>query len=319
MLLILEPSLVERAVFEFVRREAGLTPRYHAEFAACHVETDADARDAAFRAMHERWFERLGLRARLMDEVARFPRVRDGVARVAVADARGRGRQSVELFGRAGAYTVAVAVSPLLLLEAETFRRWIRSELLRVDDMLDPTFEFDVRLQLGDGAAGLTQRLRDRYALLWAISVDARLSESDAAPDELRRRRVDELARAFSLPLSSAQAVFAQLWSEARVQRPSHPALVARVHDGWPDVAAPMDASACDPAPVPGAPCPLCRFPTHDWMRPADLPGAVAREIRSDFPAWRPTDGVCGRCAELYRGRVVANPSGVVDKLEAVG
>src|SRR3970282_2499969 len=74
----------------------------------------------------------------------------------------------------------------------------------------------------------------------------------------------------------------------------THPlALAAWV--GW--AAEPEGGSA----PPPGAPCPLCGFPTYAWAPAIDF--LVEQLIQEDFPAWRRRDGACARCVEGYAVR----------------
>jgi hypothetical protein len=47
--------------------------------------------------------------------------------------------------------------------------------------------------------------------------------------------------------------------------------------------------------------CPLCRLPTHVLERgPAGLARDVLHAIERDHPGWRPEQGRCARCAEVY-------------------
>jgi hypothetical protein len=64
----------------------------------------------------------------------------------------------------------------------------------------------------------------------------------------------------------------------------------------------------CDPrqlqsglGPRPGAPCPLCGFPTFAWAAETGLAGPTASAIRSEFPLWTIAQGACARCADIYR------------------
>src|SRR5262249_1660364 len=64
----------------------------------------------------------------------------------------------------------------------------------------------------------------------------------------------------------------------------------------------------CDPRqrrtstdPRPGAPCPLCGFPTFAWASLASLAESTASAIRSEFPHWTLEQGACARCVQIYR------------------
>jgi hypothetical protein len=56
---------------------------------------------------------------------------------------------------------------------------------------------------------------------------------------------------------------------------------------------------------MPGAPCPVCAFPTHAW-RAGAVAEEIARAIREDAPAWSPESGLCERCADVYELRTGA-------------
>jgi hypothetical protein len=54
-----------------------------------------------------------------------------------------------------------------------------------------------------------------------------------------------------------------------------------------------------------GSPCPLCKFPTYNWV---DDPESICDEmvieaIQIDFPDWESKDGGCDRCIEVYELR----------------
>ena len=54
-----------------------------------------------------------------------------------------------------------------------------------------------------------------------------------------------------------------------------------------------------------GSPCPLCKFPTYNWV---DDPESICDEmvieaIQIDFPDWESRDGGCDRCIEVYELR----------------
>jgi len=56
---------------------------------------------------------------------------------------------------------------------------------------------------------------------------------------------------------------------------------------------------------LPGSPCPLCKFPTYNWV---DDPESICDEmvieaIQIDFPDWESKDGACDRCVEVYELR----------------
>src|SRR5262245_51503568 len=144
MFLAVQPNLAERAVFEAVRNDATIRPHYERQFADCFEHREGRARDEAFSALHDRWFNELGFRDRIVQLVREFPNFHDHVERMTVIQSRGPRAQTVELFGAAGRFTVAMAVAPAVLVDPIAFAAWARHEFMHVDDMLDPAFGFDL-------------------------------------------------------------------------------------------------------------------------------------------------------------------------------
>jgi hypothetical protein len=301
----IEPSLLERAVFQAVRAEPATQDEYQRAFSTCYREPPGDRREQAFADLHERWFDRLGLRRRVLDRVKVFRHVDVEIRRLVVADAKSRSRASVELFGKPGGHALVIAVTPSLLLDAPAFDYWVRFELQHIDDMLDPDFAYDKDALPAGSSAVVDARTRDRFALLWAIAIDARLAALPTAPSGLRDRRRGELIRAFGWPDSSAaDSAMDRLWPRGgRSMRPNHAALIAWASDGMPGFAETTSPQPTTATPAGGAACPLCRFPTFDWADSAALNEQTLPLIYADFPAWNSGEGLCGRCAELYRGR----------------
>jgi hypothetical protein len=51
---------------------------------------------------------------------------------------------------------------------------------------------------------------------------------------------------------------------------------------------------------LPGAPCPLCKFPTFAWAEMEKLAPATVVAIQKHFPRWDDSHGACARCVEIY-------------------
>ncbi len=305
MLIVVQPELAEHAVFATVRRDGSMAVAYQHEFARCHQEQGGERRDEAFRLLHHRWFEQLGFRRELCDLAAEFRFMSEQASRIVVREATGRATQSVELFGVPGRYTVGMTVAVATLLDPPAFSYFARHEFMHIDDMLDPVFDYndDVRPRaVGRAAENL---FRDRFAVLWGISCDARLESAGLMPEAVRSRRRDEFVRTFQIADNPAtSASFDTLWETYRRTRPAHPELVDRATRG---LAHENDATARTPPSVPGSPCSICSFSTFDWAD-SDRVAAVAAAVSKDFPAWSADLGLCGRCAELYVARLRSRP-----------
>jgi hypothetical protein len=306
MIFAIQPSLIERLVFDAVRNDAERSRRYHRAFARCHEEPTEESRDRAFAALHETWFAELGFRGVMDALIARTTRVRHAVSRFMLTLAPGRGGQSVELFGAPGRYSVVMSVAPVLFRDEAAFCYWARHELMHVDDMLDPAFEYDIAHRPTGATPTARDLVRERYALMWGICIDARLDLAGHLPENVKPRRQDELARAFGTPPHDVvERVFQSLWNQFAAARPSHPVLMHMARMGLPELRSP-DTAWQPERQAPGTPCPACRFPTFDWADREQL-DALAGAVQADRAEWTVSDGLCGRCAELYRSRLPRN------------
>jgi hypothetical protein len=300
-----QPKLVERVVFEAARRDVTLQRQYERQYADCYGHLDGAQRDQAFAALHEKWFTELSFRDLLTSQVASFPFVSRLVDRLMVTQAPGARAQTVELFGTLGHYTVVMAVAPATLLENVAFRYWARHELMHVDDMLNPDFGFDLAKRPGNGPMASRDLSRDRYATLWAIAVDARLEKEKMLPDGVREKRCSELTRAFGYKdPDEAARVFENFWNGSQSVPTTHPLLLQWSNEGLPgsDLSSQPGGRNSNRA---GLPCPLCGFPTFEWMEESNTDSEWVRLIEKDYPQWTCEQGLCARCAEVYRTCVV--------------
>jgi hypothetical protein len=271
MNLVFDNDLLEGAVFLAANRApALLAARFHRARTKLY-ELPADERDDAFSDFNREWFRDFGLEDRLLKQAK--PLSADTLLfRKAIS----RKDEGAELFVRPDARNVAVALRCERLFEPD-FEPWLAHELTHISDMLDPTFAYEPEIHLPDAPPAELDLLRERYRVLWDVTIDGRLHRNKPA-------RLAEFQKV--LPGSDA---FERLWS----RRPSHPELVALAKS----VLARAERT-------PGAPCPLCKFPTFVW---ADAPPVEA--IGRDFPRWLPAHGCCARCAELYSMQPQAQPA----------
>jgi hypothetical protein len=189
---------------------------------------------------------------------------------------------------RGTAPTLAVKLTPGSLLDFDRIAPLLRSELLHVEDMLDPEFGYERELPSFEIDPVFEKLLRDRYRVLWDASVDGRLAGRGWLPEggEARRRR--EFLAAFSMLGTDVEKEFERFFDG---RRPTHGELLsfARSVEG-------RGAGRC----------PLCRFPTARLRGDEEpLDDQVVEAIRSDFPDFRPSKGICVQCADLYEARTV--------------
>ena len=305
--------LVEEAVLARARDlSPELSARFHHERDRIYETTDPDEREAAFRQLHGRWFQRLGLVTPFHRALGERPTLLSETGQCRIFPAISRRQEHADLLaapqpgpGRGdGDRCVVLRVRTESLLHAEELLGFLRRELLHVADMLDADFGYCRELPDSDLGPSFENLLLARYRVLWDTAIDGRLLRAgllDAGARELRRR---EFCRSFRMLGDRVDEQF-QRWFTCR--QPRHEEMVAFSRD-------PRAFGAQEPEGWPGW-CPICRLPSAE---PRVDPGRVSweaiREIREAHPGWKVEDGICPQCADLYQAR-----QGVADRPSAGG
>ena len=216
-----EPALIEATVLQCVGDRQDL----HAERDPLYVIADAEAREAAFVALHARWFQRLGCDRPLHEALAERPEVAGACGRCVVARAGSTRAEAADLLMAPPVRpTLLVRITPARLGVRERTLAFLRPELLHVADMLDPDFGYEPRLASTHDPALREGRRAERYRVLWDTYVDGRLVAGARAPATLRGERLAEFRQAFPELGQQAEAAF-QRFFDAR--RRTHAELVA--------------------------------------------------------------------------------------------
>ena len=285
-----DPRLVEAAVLVAVARR-GRDGEFHAERDALYRIAEPEPREAGFAALHARWFERLALDRPFGEALAERPAIAARCRRWLVARARGTRDEAADLLVAPSAPpTLLVRVTAETVATAERLTLLLRRELLHVADMLDPRFGYAPSLPEGLAGGARESVVRGNYRVLWDAYVDGRLARRGAVPPAARAERLLEFGRAFPHLGAGTAAAFERFFGAREL---THAELLAFAAGG--------------PAGAPLPRCRLCELPTRDFApAPEALAVEVLAAIARDFPSWRPADGLCGRCAELYASRVAA-------------
>ena len=297
MKLLFDEDLVEAVVFLCAsgrRPEVAALQirRFHFAREKLYSILDPDERNAAFFTLHLEWFREWQAEAVLRRATRDFPLLHTALDALAFRQARARNDEGAELFVNAREQRSAVvALHPGRFTSDESLRRFLHHELLHISDMVDPAFAYSPELGLSGMARANERLVRERYRLLWDITIDGRLQQRAWAPNASREERWAEFDRAFAFwPEEKRRETFEALWC---AKAPRHDALLALASD-------PRELRRAH-APVPGAPCPLCGFSTFAWTDASNLPVPIAAAIRADFPSWAAADGACARCADVYK------------------
>lgn len=287
--------------------------RFHRAREKCYAVLDPDERNAAFFRAHLDWFREWGLDEILIGAIERYPLLKQCVTSFAFRQAKGKNEEGAELFVRGDERNAVIAFRPERFADDAALIRFLHRELMHLHDMVDPAFGYSPFVRTA-GPSPTQQRIaRQRYRLLWEITIDARLSLNDE-----RERHQTLFDRAYSFWTDARRRdVFSELWRNCAPRHDHLLALAAdprdfaragtaavlpgsaRILPATPleehNLPLPQDASAA------GAPCPLCGFPTFHWAEPEAFTTNIVATLRQQFPNWQPSEGACSRCIETYQ------------------
>ncbi len=300
-----ESQLVEEVVFRTIHAERlprRLAVRIQRRRDQAYDLPPGDAQDDAFAAVALETFRGLDLDQVFRETLDELPLL-SALAEVRVRRARIRSEEHAELFVQDDESPdqpirrAAVWVFVSRFLEPEETRAFLRREFLHLSDMLDERFAY-CRDSIPQGRSSAWQNLfRDRYRLLWEISVAGRLERRGGLPAGSSEALRPTFERVFGgLASDRREEIFGQISTD---DQPAHAFFVECAgHDSG-------EAGGQGPdAFLAGGACPICRFPTFDWMEtPQSISPGVVKTIRESAPTWQPESGICSRCHELCEFR----------------
>lgn len=228
-----DPELVEEAVLlaEATAPRADVRA-FRQERNRIYDVADADEREACFRSLHLRWFGRLGLNRIIEQALTERPHIARRLPAGRVVRAVARSEEGADLVDQLipgeldPRPMLVLRVRPAALGEPDTLRDLLRHELMHVADMLDPFFGYQRTLPSSDNGPLHDNILRDRYRVLWDVTIDGRLVRAGMANDRARAVRWKEFATTFAMLGARCCDAFED-WFERR--QPTHQALVAFV------------------------------------------------------------------------------------------
>lgn len=268
-----EPRLVEETVLRALRGRAE-EAKFRAERDRLYEIADLEERDAAFRAFHAVWFERLGLGREINEAVQERPSVAANTTRCLVACASSDGDEGAELFVSPGKgadeaprRAVLIRLRPETLMFPDRLRFVLRHELTHIADMVDPGFGYEPRIPASNAGPSREPLLQERYRVLWDAFIDGRLARLGWASAGIRAERLHDFTRAFPMLRERTRKAFDRFFEGTSL---THADLVAFAAD--PE----RTLGRKQASPHPGGGCPLCGFPTHDFEpEPDRLPSRL--------------------------------------------
>ena len=190
--------------------------------------------------------------------------------------------------------------------EAQELDAFLIHELMHAKDMVDP--EFDYEDSFIPGNPSVKNLITARFRLLWNVYVDSRLERLGVVSVLSKQGRFREFDNFYrKIPEKQRKGIFEGLW---RTEMFTHEELLSMATDLDTLMSKYVDADELadeerDYIHLQGSPCPLCKFPTYNWV---DDPESICDEmvieaIQIDFPDWESKDGACDRCVEVYELR----------------
>lgn len=190
--------------------------------------------------------------------------------------------------------------------EAQELDAFLIHEFMHAKDMVDP--EFDYEDAFIPGNPSVKNMITARFRLLWNVYVDSRLDRMgiiSVLTKQARYREFDNFYR--KIPEKQRKGIFEGLW---KTETFTHEELLSMATDLDTLMSKYIDEADFgeeerDYIHLQGSPCPLCKFPTYNWV---DDPESICDEmvieaIMIDFPDWESKDGACDRCVEVYELR----------------
>lgn len=265
--------------------------RFHAGRERCYTVADPDERNAAFFKVHLDWFREWGLEQLLTGLLTEYPLLPGALNVLGFRQARTRNEEGAEMYVSADNIRNAMVALRMDRLERdEPLLRFLRHEFLHLHDMVDPAFGYSPHVHLPSNNQTQQRITRERYRLLWDITIDGRLTRAGHETVSRQEQHQALFARAFAFwPEVKRRQVFEAHWNG---QAPLHENILALAAD-------PRDLGRAQ-AHLPGGSCPLCGFPTFEWADANALPAPILGTLRAQFSHWLPDHGVCKRCVEIY-------------------
>jgi hypothetical protein len=308
--IVYDQQLVDDIVYKgLAKQEASgdltLYNEYHEKRDAIY-EMEEESRPRKFKELDHDFFIRLGCDVYMKELFDEYPDIKEKIESVHIRRATTRQNEGSNVVDEGR--KVIIRLYPEIFIEGvNEIRRVIRHELLHVSDMMNSKFEYDVNEEFSPSP--MEERImRDRYRLFWDISVDGRLVNKGLETTATREERKKEFDSFFSkIPESSRGLIFTKMWEAEEPM--THNMMVELSKDTNKVLALAAGSRSVDElveetkelGPLPGTTCPLCGFPSFDWVEEVAKDEETAKVISEDFPDWKPQDGVCSRCAEYYK------------------
>lgn len=322
-----QPALLQEVIDSFIEKtEREGDPTYYKEFHELadpiYEKYSLDDREPEFKKLYQYLFGTWGFSDIIRDAFEEFPELKERVGIVLIKGVLKEDQEGVDIlrkwgsleqelaksFEEKGLKGVGIKLIPRRFYDP-ALTRYCRHELTHIADMMDPQFGYDPDTKVGQNPGEETLILQ-RYRVLWCLSIDSRLERAGKEPMLAKEDRFKEFRSWYrKIPAGQLKSVFEGLWQADFL---THSELVEMATDTLRVMERAIDIDGVEvpdvPAKImlmPGFPCPLCRFPTYNWVEDLDtrLEKHVLEFIRDNHPGWDTEYGACDRCVEVYKLR----------------
>lgn len=322
-----QPALLQEVIDSFIEKtEREGDPTYYKEF---HQYADPiyerfslDDREAEFKKLYQYLFGIWGFADIIRDTFDEFPSLRECIGIVLVRGVLKEDQEGVDIlrkwgsveqelarqFEEKGLKGVGIKLLPRRFYDP-ALTRYCRHELMHIADMLDPVFGYDPDTKVGQNPGEETLILH-RYRILWCLNIDSRLQVAGKESMLSKEDRFKEFRSWYrKIPATQLRSVFEGLWQTDSL---THSELVEMATDTTRVLDRALEVEGSELPQVqnkimlmPGFPCPLCRFPTYNWVENLEsmVEQHVLNFIRENHPGWDTEFGACDRCVEVYKLR----------------
>ena len=305
--ILYDPYMVEEIVFSKLREIEGtgnmeLYEQYHNLSDRIYELDDEDERSDGFVELNKEFFNTLGFSEVVRGVVNEFPEFHEKIEEIHIRKPTTMIEVGSDLVDERR--KAVIRLFPEQFMDITHLRKFIRHELMHVVDMLGEKFGYKegklAKLPVEETI------VREKYKLFWDIFIDSRLEKRGKETVRSKDERFGEFEKLYArLPADGKKAVFEGPWKEENL---THDKAVELAKDFTKLVAVyggtlQEGVKEAKKVLIPGSPCPLCSFPTFNWLDTASLDEQIIRLIKADFPDWQIDDGICDRCAECYTVR----------------
>ena len=295
--------------------DLSLMEEYHKEVDPIYDIDDVIDREEEFDKLYEKFFlSNLGYGKVIKEVFDEFPFLNEKISDVYInMDLM---REEANLMKKdpdepGNLRKIKFKMRPEIFGDTNELRKSIRHELMHVKDMLDDDYGYDIRVPAG---LNTTEEnfVRDRYKILWDIYIDSRLIKEGRETMETKEKRFAWFSGIYrKLPNEQKVVMFDNFWNKEKI---THKEMLDMATDMM--KAVPLLGGDASDAELEkekqsywsGRQCPLCKFPTYKWSNDINPEDENAKKlqnaIKADFPKWTAEEGVCERCAELYKFNV---------------